>query len=98
VLLLQLLTTATLQALEDLSMQYDSTVRNSEQTVVQFAYGDDGLNPQCMETTIKVTMDKQPKPVDVSVFLPIMTTAVVLSTASISGVHHEQSDHICFDC
>jgi hypothetical protein len=48
-------------------MQYDSTVRNSEQTVVQFAYGDDGLNPQCMETTIKVNMDKQPKPVDVSV-------------------------------
>jgi hypothetical protein len=47
-------------------MQYDSTVRNSEQTVVQFAYGDDGLNPQCMETTIKVNMDKQPKPVDVS--------------------------------
>ena len=38
-----------MKALEDLSMQYDYTVRNSEQTVVQFSYGDDGLNPQIME-------------------------------------------------
>jgi DNA-directed RNA polymerase III subunit RPC1 len=38
-----------MKALEDLSMQYDSTVRNSEQTIVQFSYGDDGLNPQVME-------------------------------------------------
>mmetsp|Transcript_23434 Transcript_23434/g.32062 ORF Transcript_23434/g.32062 Transcript_23434/m.32062 type:complete len:139 (+) Transcript_23434:644-1060(+) len=32
-----------MKALEDLSMM---TVRNSEQSVVQFSYGDDGLNPQ----------------------------------------------------
>lgn len=38
-----------MKALEDLSMQYDRTVRNSEQCVVQFSYGDDGLNPQVME-------------------------------------------------
>lgn len=38
-----------MKALEDLSMQYDKTVRNSEQTVVQFSYGDDGLNPSVME-------------------------------------------------
>ena len=38
-----------IQALEDLSMQYDTTVRNSENTVVQFTYGDDGLNPDKME-------------------------------------------------
>src|SRR5210317_238929 len=30
-------------------MQYDKTVRNSENTVVQFTYGDDGLNPDKME-------------------------------------------------
>jgi DNA-directed RNA polymerase III subunit RPC1 len=30
-------------------MQYDSTVRNSENTVVQFTYGDDGLHPDKME-------------------------------------------------
>jgi DNA-directed RNA polymerase III subunit RPC1 len=38
-----------MKALEDLSMQYDNTVRNSEGTVVQFCYGDDGLNPSLME-------------------------------------------------
>eukprot|EP00536_Pseudo-nitzschia_multiseries_P010257 jgi/Psemu1/319821/estExt_fgenesh1_pm.C_3060011 len=38
-----------MKALEDLSMQYDKTVRNSENTVVQFVYGDDGLNPNVME-------------------------------------------------
>jgi DNA-directed RNA polymerase III subunit RPC1 len=38
-----------MKALEDLSLQYDSSVRNSENTVVQFTYGDDGLNPDQME-------------------------------------------------
>jgi len=38
-----------MKALEDLSLQYDRTVRNSEHTVVQFRYGDDGLDPQKME-------------------------------------------------
>jgi DNA-directed RNA polymerase III subunit RPC1 len=30
-------------------MLYDETVQNSENTVVQFTYGDDGLNPDKME-------------------------------------------------
>ena len=38
-----------MKALEDLSSQYDQTVRNSEGSVVQFTYGDDGLNPSFME-------------------------------------------------
>jgi len=38
-----------MKALEDLSLRYDSTVRNSENTVVQFIYGDDNLNPEKME-------------------------------------------------
>jgi len=38
-----------MKALEDLSLQYDNTVRNSEQTIVQFLYGDDSLDPQLME-------------------------------------------------
>jgi DNA-directed RNA polymerase III subunit RPC1 len=38
-----------MKALEDLSMQYDQTVRNSESMIIQFSYGDDGLNPQMME-------------------------------------------------
>ena len=38
-----------MKALEDLSMQYDGTVRNSETAVVRLRYGDDGLNPTAME-------------------------------------------------
>lgn len=39
-----------MKALEDLSMQYDKTVRNSENAVVQLTYGDDGLDPDKMES------------------------------------------------
>ncbi|GMH93134.1 hypothetical protein TrST_g13733 [Triparma strigata] len=42
-----------MKALEDLSLQYDNTVRNSEKTIVQFTYGDDGLNPEDMERNEK---------------------------------------------
>ena len=38
-----------MKALEDLSVQYDSTVRTSYGEVVQFKYGDDGLDPAFME-------------------------------------------------
>ena len=39
-----------MKALEDLGVAYDGTVRNSESNVVQFRYGDDGLDPCRMET------------------------------------------------
>ncbi|KAL7458935.1 hypothetical protein ACHAWC_010656, partial [Mediolabrus comicus] len=38
-----------MKALEDLSLRYDNSVRNSENTVVQFTYGDDSLDPAKME-------------------------------------------------
>ncbi|KIY51353.1 beta and beta-prime subunits of DNA dependent RNA-polymerase [Fistulina hepatica ATCC 64428] len=38
-----------MKALEDLTTQYDLSVRNSEAGVVQFKYGDDGLDPACQE-------------------------------------------------
>lgn len=38
-----------MKALEDLTTQYDLSVRNSEGGVVQFQYGDDGLDPGCLE-------------------------------------------------
>lgn len=55
-----------MKALEDLSMQYDRTVRNSEQSVVQFVYGDDGLNPLMMETSIKVSVPQSTDKVEVA--------------------------------
>ncbi|KAF9618721.1 hypothetical protein IFM89_002416 [Coptis chinensis] len=38
-----------IKALEDLSVQYDYTVRNTSGGVVQFLYGDDGMDPAKME-------------------------------------------------
>ena len=37
------------KALEDLVSHYDSTVRNSVGDLIQFCYGDDGLDPAAME-------------------------------------------------
>ena len=37
------------KALEDLACSYDGTVRNCSGSVVQFTYGDDGLDPAMME-------------------------------------------------
>lgn len=38
-----------IKALEDLSIHYDNTVRNASGCVVQFCYGDDGMDPAYME-------------------------------------------------
>jgi DNA-directed RNA polymerase beta' subunit len=38
-----------MKSLEDLSVQYDGSVRTSSGNVVQFEYGDDQLDPLCME-------------------------------------------------
>eukprot|EP00915_Cephaloidophora_sp_WS-2016_P004808 GHVH01006418.1.p1 GENE.GHVH01006418.1~~GHVH01006418.1.p1 ORF type:complete len:1719 (+),score=244.51 GHVH01006418.1:99-5255(+) len=38
-----------IKSLEDLSLKYDSSVRTSDGQIVQFCFGDDGLNPLMME-------------------------------------------------
>lgn len=38
-----------MKALEDLAVYYDSTVRNASACIVQFMYGDDGMDPSRME-------------------------------------------------
>ena len=38
-----------IKALEDLSVHYDDTVRNASTSIVQFTYGDDGMDPAQME-------------------------------------------------
>lgn len=38
-----------MKALEDLAVYYDSTVRNASACIVQFMYGDDGMDPSQME-------------------------------------------------
>ena len=38
-----------MKALEDLQVEYDTSVRNSEGNMIQFKFGDDGLDPVFME-------------------------------------------------
>ena len=59
-----------MKALEDLSVQYDATVRTSGGDVVQFMYGDDGLDPMYMEAN--------GKPVD---FKRVAGTALAVESA-----------------
>lgn len=40
-----------IKALEDVVQTYDNSVRNSENCIIQFTYGDDGLDPINMETS-----------------------------------------------
>lgn len=42
-----------MKSLEDLSTQYDKTVRNSASNIVQFRFGDDELDPVDMEASAK---------------------------------------------
>lgn len=38
-----------MKSLEDLSLHYDYTVRSAGNSIVQFCYGDDGMDPAGME-------------------------------------------------
>ena len=38
-----------MKAMEDLVIRYDRTVRSSNETIIQFTYGDDGLDPMFMD-------------------------------------------------
>src|SRR5690606_23930961 len=40
------------KALEDVSIRYDNTVRNSKNTIVQFLYGEDGLDATYLENVV----------------------------------------------
>lgn len=40
-----------MKSMEDLHIQYDNSVRNSEGVIIQFQYGEDSLDPSCMEAS-----------------------------------------------
>ncbi|XP_055835771.1 DNA-directed RNA polymerase III subunit 1-like [Solanum dulcamara] len=57
-----------MKALEDLAVYYDSTVRNASACIVQFIYGDDGMDPSQME-------EKKGRPLNFSrLFMKIKAT------------------------
>lgn len=46
-----------MKSMEDLSVQYDHTVRGATGNIIQFSYGEDGMDPSLME-------DKNGKPIN----------------------------------
>lgn len=68
-----------MKALEDLSVQYDSTVRTSSGDIVQFVYGQDGLDPAYMEA------NKQPIDFD-----RLMDNAAVSVTSAAAAAARRQ--------
>ena len=49
------------KTLEDVSIEYDGTVRDSKKNVVQFSYGGDGLDPILMESDESTPLDFERK-------------------------------------
>jgi DNA-directed RNA polymerase III subunit RPC1 len=49
------------KTLEDVSIEYDGTVRDSKKNVVQFSYGGDGLDPILMESDQSTPLDFERK-------------------------------------
>ena len=54
------------KCLEDLSVEYDGTVRSADDEIVQFAFGGDGLDPLFMEGDEPVNLDRVLKTVKVN--------------------------------
>ncbi|PHU11107.1 hypothetical protein BC332_18037 [Capsicum chinense] len=78
-----------MKALEDLAVYYDSTVRNASACIVQFMYGDDGMDPSQME-------EKKGRPLNFSrLFMKVKATCPPggeksLSYSEICGIVNER--------
>jgi DNA-directed RNA polymerase subunit A' len=46
-----------INALQDIKVEYDETVRNSEGTIIQFKYGEDGVDPARSDHGKAVNLD-----------------------------------------
>lgn len=67
-----------MKALEDLVLKYDNTVRSSDETIIQFTYGDDGMDP--------LYMDEQKLPVSLGrLFIRIKQSFKNLKEDMLSG-------------
>lgn len=74
-----------MKALEDLSIQYDETVRNANGSIVQFLYGDDGMDPARME-------GKDGFPLNFNrLFLKVKATCPAGENASLSALQIEET-------
>jgi DNA-directed RNA polymerase II subunit RPB1 len=77
-----------IKGLEDLKVEYDMTVRNNKRRIVQFSYGDDGIDPIHVENQILPIVSMSPEEiyahyhmptdeVNDPVFISVYTTATI---------------------
>lgn len=62
-----------IKALEDLSIHYDNTVRSANGAIVQFLYGDDGMDPARMEGKSGTPLNLDRLYMKVKVRLPLIS-------------------------
>lgn len=85
-----------MQALEDLSIKYDHTVRTSDGQVVQFVYGDDGLNPSMMEDKHRpASLEKVFQHVSAMIKIPLLPNNIKPEALLASEL--EKSSRTCQD-
>ncbi|KAL8273819.1 hypothetical protein Esti_002293 [Eimeria stiedai] len=71
-----------MKALEDLCIKYDHSVRTSDGQIVQFVYGDDGLNPSMMEDKNRpASLDKVFQHVSAMIKIPLLPNKISYSSA-----------------
>nr|GLL22253.1 DNA-directed RNA polymerase III subunit 1-like isoform X2 [Ipomoea trifida] len=76
-----------MKALEDLSILYDRTVRNASSCIVQFEYGDDGMDPAQME-------EKEGHPLNFNrLFMKVKATCPPGEEKSLSSSEIQQMMH-----
>ncbi|XP_031105563.1 DNA-directed RNA polymerase III subunit 1-like isoform X2 [Ipomoea triloba] len=76
-----------MKALEDLSILYDRTVRNASSCIVQFEYGDDGMDPAQME-------EKEGHPLNFNrLFMKVKATCPPGEEKSLSSSEIQQMVH-----
>ena len=61
-----------IKGLEDIKVEYDMTVRNSKNKIVQFTYGDDGIETTKVENQILPLMDKSIEDIYLHYYIPII--------------------------
>ena len=59
-----------IKGLEDLKVEYDMTVRNNKRRIVQFSYGDDGIDPIHVENQILPIVSMSPEEIYAHYHMP----------------------------
>lgn len=79
-----------IKGLEDLSVHYDYTVRNASGCIVQFVYGDDGMDPASMEAKSGVPLNFDRLFLKIQATCPAGENDSYLSPGEISGKLEEE--------